>query len=356
MNIKNILNSAYDFKDDEYELKLKYILFNSLLIFNILIVSIATFVRLANLQYLNAIVDIIYVTLGLISFFLARRSKEHFSALVYFVIFFSYSIVTLAFSAGLNHIAGLSWYVILLMTVFFLKGTKEGMIIFILSLISIIIVTSALLEYSVTEIALGIIPFFGTLMFMYFFEQRNKNLKELLEAQKEDYAHQAQHDDLTSIANRALFLDRLSHVLKLAKRSNSKVAIIFIDLDRFKEINDSLGHYVGDMVLKEVAQRLQSQIRESDTVARLGGDEFAVIIDTFSSINILNTIVKKLINSMNEVFIIDDNELQVTLSLGITIYPDDGTTVELLLKNADAAMYRAKADGKDRYTFYDKGR
>ena len=355
MNLKNILNSGYDFKDDEYELKLKYILFNSLLIFNIFIVSVATFVRLVNLQYINAIVDIIYVLLGLISFFIARRSKDYFNALVYFVIFFSYSIVTLAFSTGLNHIAGMSWFVILLMTVFFLKGTKEGLSVFLISLISIILISSNILTYSSTEIALGIIPFIGTLVFMYFFEQRNKNLKELLESQREEYAYQAQYDDLTSIANRALFLDRLSHALKLAKRSNSKVAVIFIDLDHFKEINDSLGHHAGDIVLKEVAQRLQAQIRESDTVARLGGDEYAVIIDTFSSLSVVNNIVKKLLDAMNEIFIIDNNELKVTLSLGITIYPDDGTKIELLLKNADAAMYRAKADGKNRYSFYDKG-
>ncbi len=354
LNLKKILTSGYNFNSDEYELRLKYILFNSLLIFNILIVSIATFVRFSNSQYINATVDAIYVTLGLISFFIARKSKEYFNALVYFVIFFSFSSVTLAFSTGLNHIAGISWYFLLLMSIFFLKGLREGMIVFIFSFIAIILVTSNLHVHSLDEIVLGVIPFFGALVFMYFFEQRNNELKNLLVGQKEGYLHQSLHDNLTGLANRKLFLNRLTDSLAEAKRVNSKVIVIFIDLDHFKKINDSVGHLMGDMILIEVAKRLSSQIRECDTIARLGGDEYAVMIDTFSSMRIVKDIIQKLLNSMQEPFIIEGIKHSITISLGATVYPDDGLETSILLRNADTAMYKAKTDGKNRYFFYDK--
>jgi diguanylate cyclase (GGDEF)-like protein len=243
-------------------------------------------------------------------------------------------------------------YFILLITVIFLKGPKEGIVVFILSLISIILITSIWHHHSSIDIALGIIPFFVALMFMYFFEQRNNNLKNLLEAQKKEYLHQAQYDDLTEIANRGLFMDRLSHALAIAKRSNKQVAVVFIDLDHFKSINDSLGHHTGDLVLQEVAKRLKLQIRESDTIARLGGDEYALVLDSFSNIKVLKNILKKLLTTIDEPFIFENNKIEVTLSLGVTLYPDDADKADTLLRNADAAMYKAKANGKNGYSFY----
>ena len=355
MNLKNILQSGYDFNSGEYELKLKYVLFNSLLIFNIAMVSIALVIRLINFQFTNALLNIIYLIFALLSLYFARKSKNHFKFLIYFVLFFSYLIVSLAFHSGLNPIAGISWYTILLMSAFFLKQNRDGIIIFILSLLTIIIIVVNKNIYSPTEIALGIIPLFASLMFMIFFEKRNEDFKIQLEAQKEEYLHQAQYDDLTGIANRALFMDRLNHALVVAKRSNDKVAVIFIDLDHFKEINDSLGHHIGDLVLREVAQRLKTHTRESDTIARLGGDEYAIILNSFGTVDRIKNIITKLIDAMKIPIIVDNEELNITFSLGVTIYPDDGLQTDILLKNADTAMYRAKADGKNRYFFYEKG-
>ncbi len=352
MNIKNILRSGFGFSDDEYELKLKYILFNSLLIFNITLVSLATFVRLSHEQYFHATVDIVYVILGLSTFIAARYSKLYFKKLVYFVIFFSYLVITLSSYAGLNPLVGLSWWFILLMVTFFLKGSKEGIVIFVISLITIIFISIKVHHHTSIEIALGSIPFFGALFFMYFFEQLNKKLKSTIEQQKEFYHHQSQYDNLTGIPNRELFLDRVSQSTKLAKRSGTKVAILFIDLDHFKEINDSYGHHVGDLVLQEVASRLKSQIRVSDTVARLGGDEFAIILDNFTEISVVENIVHKLFDAMKESFDFEGYHLVFSLSLGITIFPEDSSDVAVLLKNADKAMYQAKNDGRNTYCYY----
>ncbi len=354
MNLKKILVSGHTFESNEYELRLKFILFNSLLIFNIFIVTIATIARLSHAQYTHALIDAIYVLLASSTFILARYKKKNFDKLVYFVIFFSYSIVTLSFYGGLNPLAGIGWYFILLMITFFLKGHKEGVVVFIISLITIVYISYFKHLFTSIEIFLGMIPFLGSLFFMYFFEKLNKALKDTIEEQKELYHHQAQYDGLTKIPNRSLFLDRLSQSIKSAKRSKTKVAVLFIDLDYFKEINDSLGHDIGDSVLVEVAKRLNAQIRESDTVARLGGDEFAIIIDSFNDMKIVNNIVKKLFDSMACSHECKGHNLKLSVSLGITIFPEDSENMETLLQNADKAMYRAKNSGRNTYCFYSK--
>ena len=352
MKLKNILASDHSFKSNEYELKLKFTLFNSLLIFNILIVSVAVIARFSHSQYMHASIDIVYVLLALFTFVLARYKKDYFDKLVYFVIFFSYSIVTFSFYGGLNPLAGIGWYFILLMITFFLKGHKEGGFIFVISLITIILISYFKHLFTPIEIFLGMIPFLGSLFFMYFFEQLNKKLKEIIEEQKNFFQYQAEYDGLTKIPNRILFLDRLSQSIKSAKRSKTKIAVLFIDLDYFKEINDSLGHHIGDGVLLEVARRLKTQIRESDTVARFGGDEFAIIIDGFNDIKILNNIVENLFDTMLPKYEINTHMLQLSFSLGITIFPDDSEDMETLLQNADKAMYMAKDSGKGTYYFY----
>lgn len=173
-----------------------------------------------------------------------------------------------------------------------------------------------------------------------------------LKEQKELLDYKAHYDTLTDLPNRQLFLDRLSMSIKKAQRLDEKVAVLFIDLDHFKEINDSLGHQTGDEVLKEVSTKLSEQIRDTDTLARLGGDEFILIIDRLHDTSIVVDIVEKMMDVMNDPLTIDNQQLYITLSIGITLYPDDGDVSENLLKNADAAMYKAKDDGRNTYCFY----
>lgn len=162
----------------------------------------------------------------------------------------------------------------------------------------------------------------------------------------------AHHDALTDLPNRTLFMDRLNQALARAKLHDRLLAIMFIDLDRFKNINDTLGHDVGDRILKELAGRLQASIRAEDTVARLGGDEFAILLDDLTSINDATPLARKILDTMAPPTRLDGRELFVTASIGISLYPSDGPDAHTLLKNADIAMYRAKDLGKNNYQFY----
>jgi len=175
-----------------------------------------------------------------------------------------------------------------------------------------------------------------------------KHLKE----QQELLSHKAHHDSLTNLPNRQLFLDRLAQSIRYAQRFDNKVAVLFIDLDHFKEINDSLGHHVGDEVLKIVSNTLQKQIRKTDTLARLGGDEFIIILDTLDDVNFIVDMIKKLMDAMNAPILVGDHQLYLTLSIGVSLYPEDGDVSEDLLRNADAAMYNAKNNGRNTYCFY----
>lgn len=169
---------------------------------------------------------------------------------------------------------------------------------------------------------------------------------------QEQLLHLATHDALTELPNRVLFLDRLQMAIKKNERTKDKVALLLIDLDHFKQINDSLGHPIGDKLLIHVSRRLQSLLRQGDTIARIGGDEFNILIDGLSHTQPLIDIAEKLIHAFQEPFSIQGQLLYTTLSIGIALSPDDGMTTESLLKNADTAMYRAKNEGRNTYRFY----
>jgi len=164
--------------------------------------------------------------------------------------------------------------------------------------------------------------------------------------------HQAEHDSLTGLANRKLFLDRLTQSMRQAKRTKRKVAVLYMDLDNFKQINDSLGHNIGDVLLKEAAVRLKNSVRETDTVARVGGDEFIIILNNFTVIETILPVIDSLMLCLSKEFFIQEHTMYVTLSTGVSIYPDDGLDADTLIKNADTAMYKAKDNGRNNYQFY----
>jgi diguanylate cyclase (GGDEF)-like protein/PAS domain S-box-containing protein len=166
--------------------------------------------------------------------------------------------------------------------------------------------------------------------------------------------HIAHHDGLTGLPNRTLLHDRLEQALALAKRSQHRVAVMFLDLDRFKNVNDTLGHAVGDELLKHVAERLAGVVRAVDTVSRLGGDEFVIVLHELLSPDDAVQVAEKILNALASVVSIGSHQLRATTSIGISIFPDDGDEVFALMKNADTAMYHAKTAGRNNFQFFDR--
>ncbi len=169
---------------------------------------------------------------------------------------------------------------------------------------------------------------------------------------EEKAAHIALHDALTALPNRILFSDRLSLALAQARRTKKMAAVICLDLDRFKIINNTLGHPLGDLLLQGVACRLKCCIREDDTIARLGGDGFAIALSGLSHVDHVHTVANKILNTMKQPYIICEHELYVKTSMGISLYPNDGDSAEIILKNADIAMYHTRDHGGNNYHFY----
>ena len=179
--------------------------------------------------------------------------------------------------------------------------------------------------------------------------RRIVDLQAELVSARESMLVQATHDPLTGLPNRLLFSDRLTQRLMSSRGAQQPLAVMYLDLDRFKIVNDTLGHAVGDKLLQCVAQRLNSCLRETDTLARMGGDEFTVILADIENHEAAAAVARKILECLAEPVVIDVNEFFVTASIGISVFPSDGADVESLVKNADTAMYRAKEQGRNCY-------
>ena len=183
------------------------------------------------------------------------------------------------------------------------------------------------------------------------FVATGKDISERIQTQ-ERLAYMAQHDPLTDLPNRALLLDRLKQSLAGARWRERRAAVLFVDLDRFKTINDTLGHEVGDRLLRQLAERFQRSVRDGDTVARFGGDEFVILLDDVASEEDVSGVAQKVLQALAPPFQVDHQTLYVTASIGVSLFPNDGEDASTLLKNADIAMYRAKELGKNTYQYY----
>jgi diguanylate cyclase (GGDEF)-like protein/PAS domain S-box-containing protein len=178
----------------------------------------------------------------------------------------------------------------------------------------------------------------------------NRDITTRIEETKRlhDRAH---YDELTQLPNRYLLLDRLNHLIEQSERNKSKFTLFYIDLDRFKTINDTKGHAFGDKVLKEIASRLLQSMRSSDTVARIGGDEFIVILENTSAIHDISMMAETIIKKISEPFSIDGKDIQISCSVGIATYPENGITTDALLLYADKGMYKSKRKERGTYHF-----
>ena len=162
----------------------------------------------------------------------------------------------------------------------------------------------------------------------------------------------AHYDVVTDLPNRLLFNDRLEQEIKKSQRTNSQLAVLLLDIDHFKEVNDTLGHDKGDLLLKQVAQRLKICIRDTDTLARLGGDEFTLILPFSDDLHIVERVAQQILMSLAEPFLLEASPVYISASMGVTVFPIDGQSIKELLKNADQAMYSAKNGGRNRYNYF----
>ena len=173
-----------------------------------------------------------------------------------------------------------------------------------------------------------------------------------LKQEKEELYKLSRTDPLSGLSNREALSERLGYLLSLSKRDNTEFAVLFLDLDNFKHVNDSLGHKIGDVLLQQLSSKIKETVRDNDIVARVGGDEFVIVLSKYSSMLELTQIIDRILEYVKTPFVIADNLIEVTSSVGIAFYPKDGTNEVELLKNADIAMYEAKKEGKNQYHFF----
>lgn len=174
----------------------------------------------------------------------------------------------------------------------------------------------------------------------------------IVRAAQQQLAHLAHHDPLTDLPNRLLLTERIQHAIEMAHRAKKRFALLFVDLDRFKQINDAYGHDTGDEVLKTVAQRMRCSVRAADTVARLGGDEFIVLLENMKNDDCATRVANKILGNIADAEIKGEPDIELSASIGIALYPDDGVEVDTLLRKADSAMYRSKTRGRGRVDSY----
>jgi diguanylate cyclase (GGDEF)-like protein len=183
------------------------------------------------------------------------------------------------------------------------------------------------------------------------YQQAQQEIQERIRAE-ESIQHLANHDALTGLPNRRLFNERILLEISHARRDQEKLAVLLFDLDQLKRVNDSFGHDIGDLLLQAVGQRLIGLLRKSDTVARMGGDEFLIILPNLEHPDAAVNTAERILSALSTPFQLEGNHIQITTSIGISIYPDDGEDVSILIKKADTAMYHAKQKGGNTYHLY----
>jgi len=385
----NYLTSGHHFSEDEYEMKSKLVLLNSMLWFTLLVVSVLAILLFTRGEYFFAYANCIYIIIGMSGIYFLRKNKYNHRYIIPFFPLISIALIVVALITYPTEHVRFSWFLVVIIVAFFLGGRKLGFISTILSIISIIVIDmiydthlstyALILTISILTLGSLAISLYERREFdlkkklndinhaleekikdeskkrIKVYQESNLELQESakkLNIQKDAYKYLAHYDTLTKLPNRIFFLDRLEHSIDKAKRNNSKIAILFLDLDNFKEINDSLGHHIGDEVLKVVSKRLETSVRQSDTIARLGGDEFTLLMEDLEDIYKIGEISKKLISIISKPMYIKEHELYVSVSIGASFYPEDGMDSKSLLRCADSAMYSAKKTGNNLFHFY----
>jgi diguanylate cyclase (GGDEF)-like protein len=305
---------------------------------------------------------------------LRKSKKGNYKLLAYIIAYTASGIVIFSYYANNGNLNINAWFTALTIPIFFMLGYRVAIVMAILFMTGIALFSLNLGHTDTLNLLFGYVPLFLSIIFLHIYELRfqqfaklltdtNNNLEkkvrektlertQVLEEQKNELHHQAHHDYLTGLPNRVQFQKRVQEITSKSDHNHRSVAILFIDLDNFKNINDSFGHDIGDKVIDIAAERIQGCIRKDDFLARFGGDEFVVLIDYFDDKDDLESIASHIISCISDPIEIERRSMFVSCSIGISIYPDDTVSFQDFIKYADTAMYKAKERGRDNYQFY----
>ena len=370
-NLHNLLRSGYTFTSSEYELETKYVITNSVLWFvivahltQLIVYSGASNIDLAKINILAIVVSVCAFVMGHIV------SKGNYNKLVYLVTMSFMVVIFYGYYLMPTSLPTAGWTLILIIASFLVTNIYIGIIVTLIfivamSTINYVVFSHDSLEYTfmhVLPVILGIglvymfeKKFSSTIKLLEesnkLLEMRVKSRTKALEEEKDSLNYQAHYDDLTALPNRAKFHKEIHYWIDKAKNEKSKFALFFIDLDRFKRVNDSFGHSVGDIVLKTVSTRVLTIIDDDMFFARISGDEFTLLLK-YNDKNIVAPIAKTLLQVIKEPIIIEENKLYISASIGISFYPENSVYYADLIKYADTTMFEAKRMGKGIYKFY----
>ena len=347
----------------------KIYLINSMLMVTMIAIAILTIVQWS--QGTQVIINLAYIFSAAISIYFILKYPNKFLLFSYFMIAVSTFVLTYWLWETPEVYLRILWFMILIAFAFLVDGQRGGILVSIVSMIIIVLFftyANRTANLHVMVLTVTFIFLITILIGIYerreeiakkrllemnlLLEERVKEETEKLSEKTEAYKKLALYDPLTGLPNRTLFYERLKQAIAKAKRNRTKLAVLFIDLDNFKSINDLLGHQLGDEILSVVAHALQEQLRESDTLSRFGGDEFIVIVEELHSIADAAIIAQNLRNGVSTSFKHKGHEIFTTLSIGISGFPDDSKDIDELIKQADTAMYHAKTEGKNLIQFY----
>jgi diguanylate cyclase (GGDEF)-like protein len=373
--LKNILSSGFDFSENEYELKTKYILLNSMLIIVSISLAVVGSFRFLTSYVDQGMIDYLGTILSILMMIVLRWfQKGEYRFAAYIIALMSASLIVVSYYASNGLININTWFIALIIPIFFILGYRTTMLMAVFFMILIVMLDMNYVRTDTLNKIYGYVPLFLSVIFLHIYEYRfyqftkiltdtNNNLEQkvkektlertqVLEEQKNKLDHQAHHDYLTALPNRVKFQKEIQNMIDNRKDSNNNLAIFFIDLDHFKNINDSFGHDIGDQVIKITAKRIRKCIRKDDCLARFGGDEFVVLIDNYEDKNDLEAIAENIISCISKPVLIDNMTMFVSCSIGISLHREEIDSYHDFIKYADTAMYKAKEKGRNNYQFY----
>lgn len=331
-----------------------------LLIFLVLLFGTAFLVfalmRLAEGNYIGALADVIGMLLMLVIVLVIRSNASSYDVISRFSILIVIGVVSVNFFVEHDFARAVAWSMAFSIFAFYLRSRHEG-IVWAGVLLVESVVAYLMFDYIETkEYTAFLFSFVTVVLIMYYYEHLKSELEKqlIISVEQEKRQFIAEHDHLTQLPNRLLFMDRLEHALAAERLQQKKVAVFFIDIDRFSDINDSLGHETGDRLLVAISRRFLEVIKDPDTLARFGGDDFTVLLESVENVEVVMGMAERLLQSLEHSFHVDGHELYVSASLGISIFPDDASSAQTMIRNADVAMFKAKDEGKNRFEFYEE--